>query len=57
MENKSKKTKLKGHTTKKMVTLEMMIARSTYNKRVAKSRLHRKKNIDMSKVKELMGEK
>ena len=55
--NKSKKTKLKGHTTKKMVTLEMMIARSTYNKRVAKSRLHRKKNIDMSKVKELMGGK
>ena len=55
--NKSKKTKLKGHPTKKMVTLEMMIARSTYNKRVAKSRLHRKKNIDMSKVKELMGVK
>jgi len=26
--NKSKRSKLKGHPTKKMVTLEMMIARS-----------------------------
>jgi len=55
--NKSKRSKLKGHPTKKMVTLEMMIARSVYNKRVAKSKLHRKKNIDMSKVKEIMGGK
>ena len=42
--NKSKRSKLKGHPTKKMVTLEMMIARSV-------------KNIDMSKVKEIMGGK
>tara|TARA_R110000822_G_scaffold125470_1_gene260259 strand:+ start:1125 stop:1295 length:171 start_codon:yes stop_codon:yes gene_type:complete len=55
--NKSKRSKLKGHPTKKMVTLEMMIAKSVYNKRAAKSRLHRKKNIDMSKVKELIGGK
>jgi len=41
--NKGKRSKIKGHPIKKMVTLEMMIARSTYNKRVAKSRLHRKK--------------
>mgnify|MGYP003111208250 CR=1 FL=1 len=41
--NKSKRTKLKGHPIKKVITLEMMVARSTYNKRVAKSRLNRKK--------------
>ena len=52
--NKSKRSKLKGHPTKKMVTLEMMIARSTYNRRIAKSRLHRKKRsetIDSKEVK------
>tara|TARA_R110002110_G_C12993194_1_gene674981 strand:- start:50 stop:178 length:129 start_codon:yes stop_codon:yes gene_type:complete len=41
--NKSKRTKIKGHPTKKMVTLEMMIAKSFYNKRIAKSRANRKK--------------
>jgi hypothetical protein len=52
-----RRDKIKGHPTKKMVTLEMMIARSTYNKRVAKSRANRKK-ISMDKVKEIMrGEK
>ena len=52
--NKSKRSKLKGHPTKKMVTLEMMIARSTYNRRITKSRLHRKKRsetIDSKEVK------
>jgi len=48
MMNKSKRSKLKGHPTKKMVTLEMMIARSTYNKRVAKSRANRKKKSGIS---------
>jgi|TARA_R110001583_G_scaffold49088_1_gene153728 hypothetical protein len=46
--NKSKRSKLKGHPTKKMVTLEMMIARSVYNKRVAKSRANRKKKNGIS---------
>tara|TARA_R110001606_G_scaffold134104_1_gene270346 strand:- start:353 stop:484 length:132 start_codon:yes stop_codon:yes gene_type:complete len=41
--NKSKRTKIKGHPIKKMITLEMMIARSFYNKRIAKSRLNRKR--------------
>ena len=51
--NKSKRSKIKGHPTKKMVTLEMMIARSTYNKRVAKSRLHRKKKSETINSKEV----
>jgi len=40
--NKSKRTKLKGHPVKKMITLKMMIARSVYNNRVKKSRLNRR---------------
>jgi hypothetical protein len=49
--NKSKRSKLRGHPIKKMVTLEMMIARSTLNKRVAKSRLHREKKTATTKIK------
>jgi len=46
--NKSKRAKIKGHPTKKMVTLEMMLSRSLYNKRVAKSRANRKKKSGIS---------
>lgn len=54
---KGRRDKIKGHPTKKMVTLEMMIARSTYNKRIAKSRFHRRKKSNEAILEKLKEDK